>query len=790
LDWAWRHVWEDAVHYRRGLDERTIFSLIQRRDDKILNAHWEAYLSQTIKLIVYDDLRRPHFIGSDTARRQLAGYLRENWSEVVSLLDHYAVDRLVEEIRNTLRSGGVLNPLSSLVTDPERIKEIAPEPEDAPKDAPEEKLELSVGMGARDKMTASLELGGIRVRLSKPDGLYYEVIGHEGIFFWISERDLRNQGMAVGLIAKQSVAGGQLFADLWTAVGKFTKGLMTAAASPVEMIVDTAAKTIDMLSQFMSIKGKEKDWFDIGYTCLSSTCKQAAACLDSGQDVKKCQDAALKEAVETASIVIPLYNQGRDCLGGDVEACGSIAPVILGLVPKREKQLAMGELERAPVGAARAGTLLTKVELQEAAIRESIGRPRAGDPNFANAIEQSGARKEAGRPHSGEPPAPVAGEPSQTRPGTESPGKRKTAAMRRGVKDPLLKKAIDYFAQRINSKAITREMLEAEAVELVQNAKDPAKVHRPKDPRYDAEITTSDGKIIYKREAGPMSRWERCWNPCKDGAPVHPMLDKEVDAMNARNTARNADRLGRVDPEAHETIETSHAKIEAGDLAPDTPVKSASPAEIAKNIADAKKELKPEKISTEVQLHEDASAVREAKQLSGSVHQSMHISPSSVLKSLDDYVRNKAKTMLGEKSKHYAFDKTWKEWAQDQRRLGKTEVTVQEFHDAMAKAIHESPFNGEQKSALFAILKEELQQHKLNPAAQLKLPYPKTPRYKPGPKRDALEARIKADEKANLRKTIAEYEKVIKRLKGDPRFRGRVPAYRLEVAKLKQQLKD
>jgi hypothetical protein len=244
----------------------------------------------------------------------------------------------------------------------------------------------------------------------------------------------------------------------------------------------------------------------------------------------------------------------------------------------------------------------------------------------------------------------------------------------------------------------------------------------------------------------------------------------------------------------------------------DATEKPLSAPEYTKVRAEAKKEVafgdKPGQISAEVGRHKDASVIRGVEGISGKDVQSAHIGPSSFLKKLDDYSRDNAITILLEKGKHRSFDQYWKDWAQDQRRLGRTEVTVQEFHSAMSKAIERAPIKDGQKAALFDLLNKELfQKHGLNPAAKLELPYSNVKALKPGPELDALKARMDAErkaeladpkrtagvakEKADLEKTIADYEKIVKRLEasGDPNARKTAQVYRLELAKLKQQKK-
>ena len=119
------------------------------------------------------------------------------------------------------------------------------------------------------------------------------------------------------------------------------------------------------------------------------------------------------------------------------------------------------------------------------------------------------------------------------------------------------------------------------------------------------------------------------------------------------------------------------------------------------------------------------------------------------MKSLDDYSRDNAITMLLDRPRHRSFDQIWKDWAQDQRRLGHAEVSVDELRWVMEDAIERAPITDAQKSALHTLLLDELtQKHGLGPAAKLDLPYSNIPALKPGPERAALTARIAAEQKS------------------------------------------
>ena len=173
------------------------------------------------------------------------------------------------------------------------------------------------------------------------------------------------------------------------------------------------------------------------------------------------------------------------------------------------------------------------------------------------------------------------------------------------------------------------------------------------------------------------------------------------------------------------------------------------------------------------------------------------------MKSLDDYSRENAITMLLDRDKHRSFDQIWKDWAQDQRRLGRTEVAVQELRWVMEDAIERAPIADAQKSALHSLLLEELaQEHGLGSAAKLELPYSNIPALKPGPERAALNARIAAEQKAtapsraasaareqaHIENTIATYDRVAKSLERSGN-KARAQGYRLEIEKLKRRRK-
>lgn len=362
LEWARTHIWFEAID--KGLSKKRFFSLLQRREDKALDAIWESYRDGTIAIVasdLVDALDRPIFHGSDTARCRFAKYLHANWNKVILGLHQAAEDWLVREINDILHSR-VIPPGATLVTGPARIKQIEETPETGTVELDRHGATATVGF----------EWVGKRMKSVSSSSLFFEVLGHEGIYFEISTGDFQETDPFVGKLAGDVVKGTKGIAI----VGKFIKGFLNAL---VLFVLDTSAKIIDMATQGISYAGKRWGWYDIGYTCISSTCQQYEACLESNKSADECQSAAITAAVEEATIIIPLYRKGRDCLvGQDAEACGSIATLALGLVKVGGKPLAT----------------LTKVEFEEAAIRGAIGRPRPGDIRFARELERPKGPKE------------------------------------------------------------------------------------------------------------------------------------------------------------------------------------------------------------------------------------------------------------------------------------------------------------------------------------------------------------------------------------------------------------
>jgi hypothetical protein len=411
VDWAVEETFTLAM---QGKGRDTIFSTLQRQEDQKLPGIWAWPMVEVIETLAYAERdRHPVFTGSNAARTRYAAHLEASRGTLLERLKDRAIDKLVQEIKEANRTYHCRGAL--LVTEPKRFKSI--------EDTPDTKgVTLPISFGT-DVWKPKLEIGPIRVRSAGGGTLAYEVIGHEGIYFETSTTAMTNYGCTTALTVRESVKGGVFFNEIWKGVEKFSKGLLTAAASPVEMLIETAAQIIDLASQSIAALGEWRGWYHIGYTCFSSACKKAEACLDDGKSVRECQDIGLREAAEAASVVIPLYRQGRACLEeGNLEACGSIAPMFIGLVPKGPRLKTLAEIERAEASAAKGGKLpakgereptlasaaggekaLTSAEFEDAAIRESIGRRRAGDPHIAEALE--GPRVE-------KPPAPKPRKPA------------------------------------------------------------------------------------------------------------------------------------------------------------------------------------------------------------------------------------------------------------------------------------------------------------------------------------------------------------------------------------------
>ena len=129
-----------------------------------------------------------------------------------------------------------------------------------------------------------------------------------------------------------------------------------------------------------------------------------------------------------------------------------------------------------------------------------------------------------------------------------------------------------------------------------------------------------------------------------------------------------------------------------------------------------------------VQTHSSASEVRQAYGVSGYDVQSAHVGPTSFLRDVPEYSRGGAETLLLETPTHRAFDAYWKDWAMEQRRLGRTTCTVEELHTVMLDAIEQIPGLAQRtKNALAWRMEQELIALELRPGDALDLPYRNIP---------------------------------------------------------------
>jgi len=333
------------------------------------------------------------FDGSDEARDGGAMQLRTSSKTVTDALNRRALAALVQDIKNTLLSGFIPRG-AGLIRDPAAVEFIEERPE---------KGAVPTGRFG-ETATVGFSWGGKRIVSTTSYSVIFEVIGHEGIYFELSSADFLKTDPFMQQYAETVNKGTAGIA----VVGSFIKGFLSALASPLTMAADIAAKIIDMGSLGLAAGVKWTTGREIAYTCISSTCQNFDACVKSPtKSVDECKADALTEALKQATIILPLYEQGRDCVNGDAEACGGIAALSLGLVEKGVSRIA--KRGGAAVEATRGRRVLSPDEFEDAAIREAIRRPHVGDPQIAEALEKP-------KPHQEPPPpsavkAPVAEEP-------------------------------------------------------------------------------------------------------------------------------------------------------------------------------------------------------------------------------------------------------------------------------------------------------------------------------------------------------------------------------------------
>jgi hypothetical protein len=344
--------------------------------------------------------------------------------------------------------------------------------------------------------------------------------------------------------------------------------------------------------------------------------------------------------------------------------------------------------------------------------------------------------------------------------------------------------AID-FAKRngLNPGKVVAEL------EVVRNeARAAENIEIPDDPDFDAKIKTkvAGEEHAYERETDSGVWCRFSVSSCR--VPIDPEVDRMVDRAFDEFTKKKKGKGRRKAAAVPEPEEVTEAQYK-------------------KNRADAQKAFKhgdgPSQVSAEVGHHIDASAMRHVQGVSGWDVQSAHVLPSSIGKLLEDYSRENAETMLLDRDMHGHFDQYWKDWAQNQRRLGRTEVSVAEVQKVMAEAIENSKMTDAQKGAIYTLLNKELYKDLgLKSGEAIGLPYPninplegaklrelKSEMAKAEKARSASERAGRAKEAKRLEKDIKAYQDMIDEAKRDKSRKGksRLEALRLQMAKLKAQ---
>jgi len=398
VEWAAQSIMS-GLTLRGGKREKDrLVKWIRRGEETELHALWRSHASATLILLApagfadvpgikasdagpkVEILYSPNnpFRGSDASRRKWAKFLFANWSRVDARLDEKATDFYVEKIRAALYSMRI-PPGAALIRKSTRVRQI----EDSP-----DTYTVPLGRWG-DTARVGFEWLNKRMKSVSSVGVIFEVMGHEGVYFEMSTPAFLKTdpftGKVAGDVAKNTK--GMII------VGQFIKGFLNALASPVLIVLDTAAKVLDMATMAVSSLGKSRGWYDVGYTCLSSTCQHYEECLKS-KKAGQCKDDVLQRAMEEATIIIPVVRQGAECVEGDPEACGGIAALALGLVAGGvNKKMSKNKLGEVEAGSAKGGAKMTPGELQEALIRDAIDRPRTGDPGFGKLLDEPAAKE-------------------------------------------------------------------------------------------------------------------------------------------------------------------------------------------------------------------------------------------------------------------------------------------------------------------------------------------------------------------------------------------------------------
>ena len=412
--WAAQRIFNDVTLSGGTAEKERLVNHLRRGELDDLHALWHAHAISTARLVsptgfgsspattqpqiqVIFPKDNP-FSGSEAARVQWANYLVTHWEEVDEKLDDKATDLYVEKIDAALHTLRI-PPGATLVKDSEQVKRI----EDAP-----EKEQIPIGGGWGDTANVGFEWLSKRLKSTSTSSVVFEVIGHEGVYFEMSFGDFWATDPWTGKIATDVVANTKGL----VIVGEFIKGFLTAMASPVLIVMDTVAKIVDLSTMAFAAQMKMAG-YDVPYTCFSSTCRNYNDCVEEkskqGAGTDDCKSAALKQALEEASIIIPIYRQGRECVvDGNAEACGGIAALAVGLAEGGVRKMSAGKAAKAETAGvkvaeaempgAKGSPSMTNVEFEKGVIREAIGRPRRGEPTFAESFKEPTAIEKPAEP--------------------------------------------------------------------------------------------------------------------------------------------------------------------------------------------------------------------------------------------------------------------------------------------------------------------------------------------------------------------------------------------------------
>jgi hypothetical protein len=340
LQWARDEVWQ---WYR---EDREILSLLQRKKDDQVTALWNSHrdaLISTVRL-GYDKSNKRVFEGTSAAKERWADVLRTEWDRTtVVWLNEMAEDWLIREIAEAKRLTG---PYARLVTDPTLYAQIEDDPWQE---------QINIGGPYNDHVGVGFVWLGRQAVSVSSHTMEFQVMKHPRIYFEMGTYELDKAGTFAAAVFGEVAKAAEGLA----VVGAFVKGVFNSGAGIGESVIDAGAKLIDMGTQFVAAVGKGTGWYHIGYSCLSSTCKQYQA------GVK--QSTLIKNAFADASVIVPLYQQGKQCLvESDPEACGGVAgAAVMAVFAKMSERTA---------------------PIEEAMIRDEINRP-AGSKALAAAEE-------------------------------------------------------------------------------------------------------------------------------------------------------------------------------------------------------------------------------------------------------------------------------------------------------------------------------------------------------------------------------------------------------------------